>query len=116
MTEQNRKPKQKDIVRPRISQLELFIIVNLLKDQCDSLRTNRAETPYYKQLRKLRRKLNRNLKVNHVDFKVVSNRVPYVKTEPREAEAETGKEVLREKAIKERTIAPKREKLFAFSY
>jgi hypothetical protein len=116
MSEQNRKTKQDAIVRPRISQRELFIIVNLLNDQCANRKAVQSQTPYSKQLRRLRRKLRRNLKIDHADFKVVSNRVPYVKAEQREAKAETGEESLREKAIKKRTIAPERERFFAFSY
>jgi hypothetical protein len=95
--------EQNEIIRPRLSQLELFIIVSLLNDQCDYHKTVQSQTPYVKQLRRLRRKLKRNLKIDHADFKVVSNRVPYVKTEQREAEIE--KESLCEKTISERFLA-----------
>lgn len=61
-------------MRPRISQLELFILVDLLNDRCGS-----SNTPYNKQLRRLRRKPKRKLKIDRSDFPVKSNRVPYVK-------------------------------------
>jgi hypothetical protein len=95
--------EQNEIIRPRLSQLELFIIVNLLNDQCDYHKTVQSQTPYVKQLRKLRRKLKRNLKIDHADFKVVSNRVPYVKTE--KPKAKTVKESLRENVIEKRFLA-----------
>lgn len=106
--------EQNEIIRPRISQLQLFIIIELLNEKCNLHKTVQSQTPYDKQLRRLRRKLRRNLKIDHADFEVVSNRVPYIKTEQPKAEA--GNESLREKAIKERLIAPDRKRFSAFSY
>jgi hypothetical protein len=95
--------EQNEIIRPRLSQLELFIIVSLLNDQCDYHKTVQSQTSYVKQLRRLRRKLKRSLKIDHADFKVVSNRIPYVKTE--KPKAETGKKSLRENALEKRFLA-----------
>ena len=104
--------EQAEIVRPRLSQLELFSIVELLNDKCRE--TVQNQTPYVKHLKRLRRKLKRNLKIGHVSYEAKSNRVPYVKTE--QPKAETPKETLREKAIREGTIAPTEDKFLAFNY
>ena len=73
--------QENKIVRPRLTQLELFILVELLKERYDNLRMYRKGSSQYVQVRKLYRKLSRNLTANHVSYEVESRRVPYVKSE-----------------------------------